>query len=217
MVRSESSPPGGNQRGPGRYLFELSGGRLCLDFTNTVDRRPTDRPRELLGTYGDLLAWSRQSGILTPGETRRLGARAEGRREQAHRSLSRARKLRETLFQIFSATVKRRPAGAAIAALSAELELAFRSPRLRRRRLVWDDDREKLDFMLGPVVRSAVDLLCSPELDRVRLCAAEDCDWLFLDESRNRSRQWCDMTVCGNRAKARRFYRRKRSRPRQKR
>jgi predicted RNA-binding Zn ribbon-like protein len=64
--------------------------------------------------------------------------------------------------------------------------------------------------MLGPVLRSAVELLTSDELHRVRVCAAPDCDWLFMDESRSRSRQWCSMVTCGNRAKARRFYRRTR-------
>ncbi|HJS75729.1 MAG TPA: CGNR zinc finger domain-containing protein, partial [Vicinamibacteria bacterium] len=62
----------------------------------------------------------------------------------------------------------------------------------------------------GPVARSAVELLASESLDRVRVCGAGNCDWLFLDESKSRSRQWYDMAVCGNRAKARRFYRRKR-------
>jgi predicted RNA-binding Zn ribbon-like protein len=59
--------------------------------------------------------------------------------------------------------------------------------------------------MLWPVLRSAAELLTSDRMDRVRLCSAEDCDWLFLDSSRNRSRRWCDMAVCGNRSKVRRF------------
>ncbi|MGH9333206.1 MAG: CGNR zinc finger domain-containing protein, partial [Vicinamibacteria bacterium] len=77
--------------------------------------------------------------------------------------------------------------------------------------LVWEEDPGALDRMLGPVLRSAIEILTSPELGRLRVCDARDCDWLFLDESRNRSRQWCNMAVCGNRAKARRFYRRKRA------
>jgi predicted RNA-binding Zn ribbon-like protein len=65
-----------------------------------------------------------------------------------------------------------------------------------------------LDQMLWPVARSALDLLVSTELDTVRECAADDCAWLFLDESRNGSRRWCDMKVCGNRSKIRRFRKR---------
>ncbi|NMB90574.1 MAG: hypothetical protein GYA17_19605 [Chloroflexi bacterium] len=66
--------------------------------------------------------------------------------------------------------------------------------------------------MLGPVAQSAAELLTSPESDRVRQCAAEDgCGWLFYDTSRNRSRRWCDMGTCGNKAKAQRHYRRMRA------
>ena len=64
---------------------------------------------------------------------------------------------------------------------------------------------------LWPVLRSAADLLTSDELRLLRECAAETCTWLFLDRSRNHSRRWCAMQVCGHRAKARRHYRRKRA------
>jgi len=51
--------------------------------------------------------------------------------------------------------------------------------------------------------------LTSEELDRVRECADDrGCGYLFMDTSRNRSRKWCDMRGCGNRAKAQRHYRR---------
>ena len=66
-------------------------------------------------------------------------------------------------------------------------------------------EEEALDCMLWPVVRSAAELLNSDLLSRVRVCPADDCAWLFLDQSRNRSRRWCDMSTCGNRSKARRF------------
>ena len=42
----------------------------------------------------------------------------------------------------------------------------------------------------------------------VRICGADDCLWIFLDTSKNRTRRWCDMKQCGNRMKARRFYER---------
>lgn len=54
---------------------------------------------------------------------------------------------------------------------------------------------------------SALRLLAVPEPDPLKICG--HCGWLFLDRSRNRSRNWCDMAVCGNRVKASRHYRRK--------
>ena len=88
-----------------------------------------------------------------------------------------------------------------MSAASARLRLAQDGEEFR-----WDwDDEEALDRMLWPVARSAGELLTSDRLGQVRVCAADDCDWLFLDTSRNGSRRWCDMRVCGNRSKVRRY------------
>lgn len=56
--------------------------------------------------------------------------------------------------------------------------------------------------------RSALKLIASPDTERLKICP--NCEWLFLDRSKNRSRTWCDMAVCGNRAKARLHYQKKR-------
>jgi predicted RNA-binding Zn ribbon-like protein len=190
-----------------RYKFELSGGRLCLDFANTVESRPTERRRDLLESYADLAAWSRASRILSPADERALLRRAHRSPARAARVLRQARSLREALFAAFAHRSR-----TAVDEIQKELPRAYRRPILRRFHLLWGDDPRSLDGMLGPVLRSAVELLTSEELERVRVCGAEDCDWLFLDESRSRSRQWCNMASCGNRAKARRFYRRHRGR-----
>jgi predicted RNA-binding Zn ribbon-like protein len=74
----------------------------------------------------------------------------------------------------------------------------------------WHEVDGVLELPIWIVARSAADLLVSSELERVRECAGEKCDWLFLDASRNQSRRWCDMAACGNRAKAQRNYARRR-------
>jgi predicted RNA-binding Zn ribbon-like protein len=75
-------------------------------------------------------------------------------------------------------------------------------------RLAWPGDHLQLDFVLWPIIRSASDLLSSEELDSIRECDADTCRWLFVDRSKNHSRRWCDMRICGNRIKAQKFYRR---------
>ena len=72
----------------------------------------------------------------------------------------------------------------------------------------WAGPATAWDRVLAPVARSAVDLLTSPEVPRLRECASGNCSWLFVDRSRSHRRRWCDMKTCGNRAKARRHYRR---------
>ncbi|MBI1881537.1 MAG: ABATE domain-containing protein [Chloroflexi bacterium] len=193
----------------------LSGGRDCLNFANTVGGRRPDRPREYLHTYSDLVAWSRHAGILTDTAARRLVDEAERRPAEATQVLARALGLREAIYRIFSAIAA---GGAPIVADLAILNDAL--PEALARLQVtpaedgftwnWRADEAALDSMLWPVVCSAGELLTSTELARVRECDGETCSWLFLDTSKNRSRRWCDMRDCGNRAKARRHYSRKR-------
>ena len=66
-------------------------------------------------------------------------------------------------------------------------------------------------MQLDTMDRSAAELLTSPDLPLVRECAGYDCGWLFMDTTKNRSRRWCDMATCGNRAKGRRHYERRRA------
>ena len=68
-----------------------------------------------------------------------------------------------------------------------------------------------LDTVLWPIAKSAADLLTSDRLACVRECAAQNCGWLFMDNSPNQRRRWCNMKICGNRAKARRHYERNRT------
>ena len=80
-------------------------------------------------------------------------------------------------------------------------------------RLVPDGDRlqwayggmDELERPLWEIARAAARLVTSPSLARVRPCAADDCGWWFLDDTKNGSRRWCDMKICGNRDKVRRF------------
>jgi predicted RNA-binding Zn ribbon-like protein len=67
--------------------------------------------------------------------------------------------------------------------------------------LTWEGDH--LERPLWPIAVAAVDLLRSGPLDRLKAC--EECPWLFLDTSRNRSRRWCSMDDCGSRRKMRRY------------
>ncbi len=120
--------------------------------------------------------------------------------------LRRARDLREAVFRIFA-----RP-GTDESDLDLLADEAARGAAERRLTATEDGytyawpESDRLERLLWPVALAAAELLISAEVrPRVKECAADNCNWLFLDMSRNRSRRWCDMKVCGNRAKARRF------------
>jgi predicted RNA-binding Zn ribbon-like protein len=195
-------------------VFELTGNRLCLDFVNTLNDRPADSPRELLNSYADLVLWSQEAQLVTANEAQHLLTEAAHHPRDASAVLERAIDLREAIYRIFLAIADHKsPAETDLTLLNAAVAEAMTHAciALKTEGFVWDwTDKEKaLDRMLWQVVRSAADLLTSDELDAVRVCAAEDCRWLFLDTSKNHSRRWCDMKSCGNRAKARRHYVRK--------
>jgi len=210
---------GARERGSERRAaprFEFSGGTLALDFANTVDNRPVERRKDLLREYADLVAWGSQAGVVTQSEGRTLEAAGGRRRPEAARVLARATALREALYRCFSALAAGRQVDAAdLSLVEGELRVAGAHARLVREGASfawgWDAGPGDLDRMLWPVARDAAELLLSGRMPRLRECGADDCGWLFLDESKNQSRVWCNMRVCGNRAKARRHYRKRRA------
>ena len=191
--------------------FDLDANHLCLDFTNTLDNRYQAVPSELLNSYRDLVAWNWQERTLTDEEALRLLDAAQRHPEEAAKTLHEAVEVREAIFRIFHAVVEDRPPDSAdLLLLNAALSRAMVHACVARRdgsfTWEWAPGEDAPGRALWPAVRAAADLLTSSELDSVRMCAAEDCAWLFLDTSKNHSRRWCNMKTCGNRAKVRRHY-----------
>jgi predicted RNA-binding Zn ribbon-like protein len=196
---------------PDPQSLKLIGGRLCLDFINTVDCRNSDHPREVLSTYPNLVSWSQHAHILTDNNAQNLLREAGLRPTNARIVLERAITIREALHRIFSAIANHRsPVATDIGVLNAEMSIAMAQMRLKPASApnpwTYAFEERELDQMLWPVIHSAAELLTSDKLERVCECQGENCGWLFIDMSRNRSRRWCDMKDCGNRAKARRHY-----------
>lgn len=194
--------------------LSLLGGRPCLDFVNTLDWRGSDQPQEFLETYPDLIAWSRHAGTLPRQPAGRITQRSKSQLSKQIRVLNKAIQLRESLYRIFSALAD----GNAAANKDLETFNKFFSRTMMNSKIVktpdgykWaiEEDQANPEWILNPLIRSAADLLISKDLKRVKKCGDPACGWLFLDTSRNRSRRWCDMRDCGNRAKASRFYKKK--------
>jgi len=190
--------------------FDLSAGSLCLDFTNTCEERA--RPEtDKLDCYADLVGFFAEAGVVDSRGMTKLHRLATADPPAACAACDQARRLRESIYRVFSALA----AGRAVP--SADIDELNRglSAGIAHRHLVPSGDGFVLgwhglgDSFLAPlhrVAHAAAELLTSCDLDRVRECASDHCDWLFLDRSRNRSRRWCSMETCGNRSKARRHY-----------
>jgi predicted RNA-binding Zn ribbon-like protein len=193
--------------------FDLSSGAVCLDFVNTWGDRGRPETDRLRG-YADLLAFAAASGLLTRSEESGLASQAARRPQAAAAAFALAGAWREELYRILSAVAaSRAPAAADLERLNAALPRAMSRLRLERRGTSfawrWAAIEESPEAPLWPVLRSAAELLTGAQHRQLRQCAGHSCTWLFLDRSRNRARRWCSMETCGNRAKARRHYRRR--------
>lgn len=202
------------------------GGALCLDFVNTVRGRVSAPGRrngkddrglivgERIPSFDALLRWAAVAGLLRPRELSALAAKATAAPAAARRVLKRALALREALYRVFKCSVEGwTPEPGDIAVLNRELRRARARERLTASpRWRWEAERPgvSLEAVLDPIVRSAADLLTARALDRVGQCPGEECGWLFLDTSRSRRRQWCDMADCGNLAKVHRYRQKRR-------
>jgi predicted RNA-binding Zn ribbon-like protein len=190
--------------------FQLVAGHLALDFANTLDyRSDAERRVELLPTYERFLAFASQSGVIT-GEQARSFLVKSGKRD-ARRTLEQAIELRETLYALFRSVATGKTPGRSWLRTFNRFLVGARVPEA----IVWHkpdfirgcrDLGEAPDGPLWPIIDAAANLLTSPDRHHIRECSEETCRWLFLDRSKNHSRRWCDMRICGNRSKSRRFH-----------
>jgi predicted RNA-binding Zn ribbon-like protein len=214
---------------PDKPVFSLCGGHPVLDLVNSLDDRFHPRGTlELLPDYRALLAFMEQTGLLDHQAVAKLGQHAvniDSRGDssgpagprgavESQRAVEAVRDLREAAAAVLYAVINEStPPPADV----RKVESYAQSAR-QHQQLLWNGDAGESKFVWGwPSVQSEVDLplwmlalrtselLTSDEMSLVRSCQCDTCRWLFLDTSKNHSRRWCDMKVCGNRMKARRF------------
>jgi len=199
---------------PEQYRFSLLGRASPLDYCNTVDWHSSPESKDRLHGYPDLLDWGAAAGSISAEERLALLEAAEARPLEAAEAFREGIALRETLFRLFTAAAHEAdPAAEDVEVLNGwwartqrKLELRYETNEYR---WTWrtDDVAGDLFRPMYPVVREAVELLLSPKRRNVRRCEGPPgCGWLFLDHTKNRSRRWCSMRDCGNRAKMRRFH-----------
>jgi predicted RNA-binding Zn ribbon-like protein len=188
--------------------LRLIGGNLALDFTNTAEGTPEGEIEQehLLG-YEDLVFWGHRLGFLSGEDGERLLRKGRERPAEAEAVFARALAFRAHLYELFRAVAE----GDNPPAESVEALRRFESEAISHARLAPSGDEfawkwaleDDLAGVLWPVAHSATELLVSGPLGRVKGCAG--CNWLFVDESKNKSRRWCSMEECGTHAKMRRY------------
>ena len=191
----------------GNYNFQFVAGNLALDFVNTIAFRADPRKKkDHLQNAEDVYRWASQAQLPD-----RAAIKSSRPAETA--ALRRIRAVREQLFEVFHAIASNEPipgdtlarVGNALHDCWARRCLSVEGAEVR---WMWRPDARSTDYLLYPVLTAATDLLTSGSRGLVRQCQDAGCGWLFLDRSNARTRRWCSMADCGNRNKARKYYRR---------
>ncbi|MFI5023599.1 MAG: CGNR zinc finger domain-containing protein [Alphaproteobacteria bacterium] len=203
---------------PRAEALPLVGNELALDLANTSSGRGTAKAREHLQRAEHVVLWARHAKALTPADGETLQAILAANPKLAARLLRRTLEVREVVYAIAAAIAAGHPAdGAAIDQLRrihAEcVAHAKLVPHGATFVWAWDPADGPVEAVLGPITLSALTLLTQADLSRIKQCRGDHCGWLFFDTTKNKSRRWCEMVVCGNRAKQRRFHRRRVGRP----
>lgn len=197
--------------------YAYTAGDLALDLVNTLEHHDGPVRENVLTSWRELVDWAAGAGLVAPSAAAWYGLERKDPRT-ARAVLRRALELRERLYALVTSLVGgRSPAADDLRwfnALLAECRSAL-VLQVERGALVEVQPvtLERPASLLDPVISAAAALLTAPAtLALVRRCDSGTCRQFFVDRSKNRSRRWCDMRLCGNRVKARAFYRRHRGR-----
>jgi predicted RNA-binding Zn ribbon-like protein len=184
--------------------IRLNGGRLCLDFVNTIHDRYAVEVEDYLQQPPRFIEWCVRAGVLRPDD----GVRAPRAAPKRAALMREVMTLRQHLHALFEARIDDLPPPPdAVRGLDRWLHRAWASQLFSADgQLHWRADARDARLPLKRIALDALDLLGDPSVSRLRRCAnTACCGWLFLDTSKNQRRRWCAMETCGIADKMRRY------------
>ena len=198
-----------------RQPFLFVGNHPCLDFINTqmiVRGNPTD----LLGGCEDLVAWMVQAHMVD--KVRAAVVMTQWNRKDQEQLFEQGVSFRRTLRDMVARIVARKSVpDSAIASINHILSRCPGYPQLFYKKggytRQFQSQAAQKDGLLAPLAESASDLLCSGKWSLIKKCGNAACILYFYDTTKNHTRNWCSMQLCGNRKKVAAHYQRKRNIP----
>jgi predicted RNA-binding Zn ribbon-like protein len=196
---------------PTQPPFHYVGGDPALDLINTVDWTSRGPENERLASFEQLSRWAEGAGVIYATTARRLRRLGQAHPRTAAAALAFALQARETLHELFGAIAGGDQAEPEMARFNRLLHEALRGLEVGPAtgtegsyRWRWQGEESDPRALVWRVLWSAASLLRSDEVGNVRVCAGDDCGWMYVDRSRNGLRRWCQMRTCGTREKSRR-------------
>ncbi len=193
--------------------MSIDGNCLVFNFINTVHSRADgDEPFEYLSSYEKLMEWCERLEVMPPDRIKKLSTISDSNPEEAENSLDEMIKVRGMLYRFFSEIAAGQQVEKSyLDDFNQEMSQSLTNLRFisegKDLRLDWETEKTDLKEPLWRVMKSAYDALTEETFERIKECEA--CGWVFLDQSKNRSRRWCSMESCGSTHKAKKYYHRK--------
>ena len=192
----------------------LIGGHRAIDFANTISGWGEGN-EDWLVDYAGFAQWARLTGLIDEAEYKKALSAAARNPLMAERIFAEANELRVALLRLLHAVKAGSTAKADdMTVINHWIKRAAEAFQLRQVARTfqqgWSDNVPVLQKPLLAAARAVGQFLAAANFDLLKICAGRNCAWFFVDLSKNHSRRWCDMAVCGNLAKARRFQGRRR-------
>jgi predicted RNA-binding Zn ribbon-like protein len=191
---------------PGKLA--LLGGRLCLDFCNTIERRTEPHDFLVKDQYAAFVYWCEDTALIRHNLAERYTAWHAANPNDAQRLFEDAIDLRESIYQVGLAVIQGQPVpelALAVVNKWTQQAAAARQLHVLDGKFIWQwIDDSAPERPLWEIALSASQVFLEDDLTRLRQCPG--CGWLFYDQSKNNTRTWCDMRFCGNRSKNKRFH-----------
>ena len=189
--------------------IRLDGGRLCLNYINTIHNRLVKPQNDYFKSVKDLIQWSLRAKIIDSGTKKTLIKNALGKTAKADAFFLEAINLREILYEMFLCIARDKIIPEKILDdFNNLLSHHFSHIRIFQSgtgyREEWSYPPGSFYLICAPILKDAYDLLLQGKQNRIRECP--HCGWLFYDSSKNASRRWCSMETCGSNVKALSWY-----------
>jgi predicted RNA-binding Zn ribbon-like protein len=178
--------PGGREPAPGSL-------RIVQAFVNTVDR---EHGPDLFDDGAGFAEWLERNVLPSDGA-------ADG--------VTEAREVREALRSLLLANNGEPHDPAAGAVLERAARRAQLEPTFTPDGAALVPRATGVNAAIGRILAAAFASMVDGSWTRLKACRGELCGWAFYDRSTNASATWCSMSVCGGRAKAGAYYRRRRA------
>ncbi len=181
-------------------------GSLCLDFANTIERGGNESGVEWFESYEDIVAWAASTPSYNQDDVSLYLSLSESDRNAAFLE---ALKLRQAIRAVFTAIAnKETPHKDSLDFLNKKISLLFSRASFdvsNGEVLFCIPKGGKPEDILNPIIVSSAKTLERSRNLLIKKCSRDDCTWVFIDTTKNKKRRWCEMAVCGNRTKNKRF------------